>query len=174
MSRKKKTFCPFWSPSDRCCIINQEGLFIPSENHVAMYCKTPDYPLCAQCNGQMSEKVAFYTCVAERRQQHRIVSAHRITVTDPGEAAKDTPVHFLATTIDLSTGGLRLFSKKILRQNATVNFAFDNSFPQHLQSGSATIKWCLPQLNKSGYQSGLSFKEDTSSRSMTGYLGTKT
>lgn len=169
MSTKKETSCPFWSPVKRSCSIALDGLFIPTEDHIEIYCKTSDYPFCAQYNGQLDSGVPACS-INDRRHFGRYISSHRITLVKTNDSHEQTPVTVLATTIDLSEGGIRVFSAENLTEATTLHFSLDENFPEQLQSGVAEIKWCLPQISSNGFQAGLAFKDDAFITAMSSYL----
>jgi len=169
MPTNKEKGCPFWSPAKRSCSIALDGLFIPTEDHIGIYCKTSDFPFCAQYNGQLDSGVPSCN-IEDRRNFGRYISSHRITLVKTDTSHEDTPVTFLATTIDLSEGGIRVFSAENLTEDTILHFSLDENFPESLQSGVAEIKWCLPQISSNGFQAGLAFKDDAFISAMGSYL----
>jgi len=108
--------------------------------------------------------------ISDRRHFGRYISSHRITLIKADDSHEDAPVTLLATTIDLSEGGIRVFSAENLTEATILNFSLDDNFPEPLQSGVAEIKWCLPQISSNGFQAGLAFKDDAFISAMSSYL----
>lgn len=107
-----------------------------------------------------------------RRKYDRIESTHRITLVRLSGSGKIAS-HFStpASTIDMSMGGLRLRTQEPLINDTVVRFSFDDSVPQLLQSGTATIKWCYRLIDSSEYQAGLAFRSNQTVEAMGMYLG---
>ncbi|MBW2659737.1 MAG: PilZ domain-containing protein [Deltaproteobacteria bacterium] len=176
------------------CKLCNDGLFIPLEDHINIYCKTANYPQCLQYSlyadaGSSSPAGDDYT-LKNRRQFPRTEVQHRITLikyTQSGEIATHYPV--TAKTLDVGAGGMQITITdplapdtevqfafddsfpKPLQSGTEVQFAFDDSFPKPLQSGTGRIEWCNRMVDGSAYHAGLSFKEKEISRAMEFYLG---
>ncbi|MBW1635937.1 MAG: PilZ domain-containing protein [Deltaproteobacteria bacterium] len=158
------------------CKLCNDGLFIPLEDHINIYCKTANYPQCLQYSlyadaGSSSPAGDDYT-LKNRRQFPRTEVQHRITLikyTQSGEIATHYPV--TAKTLDVGAGGMQITITDPLAPDTEVQFAFDDSFPKPLQSGTGRIEWCNRMVDGSAYHAGLSFKEKEISRAMEFYLG---
>jgi hypothetical protein len=173
----RTSFCPFWSPLSMKCSLCSEGLFIPLDDHIDVYCKTEDYPMCLQysLSHESFRKIAGYcgpTLSDNRRNYERIESTHPLTLVRLSSSGK-VASHFTspASTIDLSMGGLRLRMQDPLINDTVVRFSFDDSVPELLQSGTATIKWCYRMIDTSEYQAGLAFRSNQTVEAMGMYLG---
>lgn len=172
-----KRSCPFWSPVSLKCSLCSEGLFIPLDDHIEVYCKTQEYPMCLQYSlshdsiMQMAAKAGALPS-DNRRQYKRIESKHRITLVRLSGSGK-VASHFStqANTIDMSMGGLRLRTEEPLTNDTVVRFSFEDPVPAILQSGMATIKWCNRLIDRSEYQSGLAFHSNQTVEAMGMYLG---
>lgn len=171
------SFCPFWSPISLKCSMCSEGLFIPLDDHIDVYCKTEAFPMCLQYtlsheSNQQLDAESGDLSSENRRKYDRIESTHRITLVRLSGSGKIAS-HFStpASTIDMSMGGLRLRSQEPLINDTVVRFSFDDSVPQLLQSGTATIKWCYRLIDSSEYQAGLAFHSNQTVEAMGMYLG---
>lgn len=172
-----KAFCPFWSPVSLKCSLCSEGLFIPLDDHIEVYCKTEEYPMCLQYNLSTEPPLSPVTDSAtitndNRRKYIRVESTHRITLVRLSGTGKIAS-HFSmpASTIDMSMGGLRLRSPEPLINDTVVRFSFDDMVPELLQSGTAIIKWCHRLVDKSEYHAGLAFRSSQTVEAMGMYLG---
>jgi hypothetical protein len=167
--------CRFWSALSMKCRICKEGLFIPLDNHIEMYCKTTEYPHCLQYM-LYSEKIQSYLDITKkvdknRRKYERYQTCHQITLVrlvQSGEIA--THYSTIAKTLDLSGGGMRLTTKNPLANHSLVQFTFDGSFPENLQYGTGQVAWCNKQIDEPGYQAGITFQDDRLITSMDRYL----
>jgi len=172
-----KSFCPFWSPISLKCSLCSEGLFIPLDDHIEVYCKTEEYPMCLQYNLSHDSNVRSssgtdYLSNENRRKYDRFESTHRITLVRlSGSGTIASHFSTPASTIDMSMGGLRLRTQEPLINDTVVRFSFDDSVPQLLQSGTATIKWCYRLIDSSEYQAGLAFRSNQTVEAMGMYLG---
>ena len=172
-----KAICPFWSPIALKCSLCSEGLFIPLDDHIDVYCRTEDYPMCLQYNLSHDSispphSQPRYQSYENRRKYERIESTHRVTLVRLSGSGRIAS-HFAmpASTVDMSMGGLRLRTQEPLINDTVVQFAFDDSVPELLQSGTAIIKWCYRLVDSSEYQAGLAFRSNQTVEAMGMYLG---
>jgi hypothetical protein len=175
--KKSKKVCPFWSPLGQTCKIRNEGLFIPLGDHVEVYCKGSEYPLCKQfallerAQTATGEALTAYD-KADRRHSPRIKSNHRLTfirLSDSGHAICPQPS--AANTLDISTGGMRMSTREVLMHDSIIQFQFVPPFDSNIQSGLAKVKWCMPVNNTLFYYTGLSFQSDHIIKEIDAYLG---
>ena len=175
-SLKKSEVCPFWASDSMKCKLCNDGLFIPLEDHIKIYCKTDNHPQCLQyslyadSHFKSLEKSADF--IKNRRKHPRVEVHHKVTLikfTKSGEIATHYPA--LAQTLDVGAGGMRVIIDNALPNDAEVQFSFDDSFPEALQSGMGRIEWCNKQLDNSGYHAGLSFQGKEIGKAMEFYLG---
>ena len=173
---KNTSACPFWAPDSMKCRLCNDGLFIPLEDHINIYCKTANHPQClqyslyAEASLKSGEKSGYP--LKNRRKHPRIEVQHRITLirfTQSGEIAAHYPA--TAKTLDVGAGGMQLTIADPLPRDAQIQFAFDDSFPKPLQSGTGRIEWCNKMPGGSAYHAGLSFKGKEIKRAMEFYLG---
>lgn len=168
--------CPFWSVHSLKCKLCSEGLFIPLDDHIDVYCTTPAYPQCLQyslyAESQAQALAAQERENENRRKYRRIQTQHKVTLVQlksTGEIAS----HFatIATTLDVSMGGMRLSIEEPLLNDISVQFSFADFFPESLQSGVGQIAWCNKQIDAPGYQAGLAFQGERIAQAMGLYLG---
>ncbi len=178
---KSKSQCPYWSSAEQVCrILNEEGLFIPLDDHVEIYCKGPEHHLCRQfaLNEQAQrDKIAADRRGKEgdRRHAPRIKSKHRLTfirLSESGHAICVRPS--AANTLDLSTGGMRLTTRELLLFDSLIQFQFTAPFSSSLQTGLAKVEWCKSTEHNMRYQAGLSFQGDHLLQVMNEFLGSQT
>ena len=129
--------CPFWSALSLKCQICSGGLFIPLDDHMEVYCKTPHYPQCLQYslqqNNQLEISGTICTDKRNRRKFPRIEESHKITLVKLNESGEiATHLTTPAKTLDLSNGGMRLTTNKPLVKTSLIYFSFDHSFPKNL------------------------------------------
>lgn len=160
-------YCPFWSTYALKCRLSNDGLFIPLDDHIDVYCTTTEYPLCLQYNMNSEGRAQIKRKPKEpednRRAFPRLERNFRVTLvkmTDSGKLAKHFSLH--ASTLDISRGGMRLNTTERLIDDTRIAFSFVDVFPEELQSGTATIKWCCEQEESGFYQAGLAFENPRS------------
>jgi hypothetical protein len=171
-----KKSCPYWSPTSLKCSLCNEGLFIPLENHIEVYCRTEAYTICMQ----YSLRSEFYhrflpentASPHDNRRRHiRVQDRHHVTLTPFHRPA--TPASQVSTparTIDLSIGGLRLQTVEPLVNDTVIQFSFEDFTPDFPLAGTATVKWCHRLVDSSEYQAGLAFTNDQTAEAMGRYL----
>jgi len=170
----EKTYCPFWSSMAQKCRISSDGLFIPLDDHIDVYCTTKDYPMCLQysMSNEIPEVGDEADQQANRRNYPRMEAEYRVTlvkITETGRLAR----HFSlpATTVDISKGGMRLATSEQLIDDTRIAFSFIDNMPKDLRSGIAKIKWSRRNEATGVYHAGLAF-EDPPSKAIGAYLET--
>ncbi len=170
--------CPFWSAASTKCSLCNGGLFIPLDDHMEAFCKTFRFSACVQYTLHSENQIYLQEKVRiseeNRRKYLRIETAHEITlvkILKSGKLVSDFSSD--AKTIDVSKGGMRMFTQNPLAYDTLVHFTFDNSFPQALHEVTGQVQWCNKQLNETGYQAGISFQGDHIVEAMGRYLGQK-
>jgi len=160
---EQKVICPFWNEQSMKCSVQHMGLFIPLEDHVAVYCCTHNYPQCLQYVHQMSSEIAIAakdsSKTKDRRKFLRIELQHDITLTEAEKEKKGTIASAKAKTLDLSMGGMRLSTEKPLRNDSIIQFSFDDALFEHPLTGIGHIAWCIKSADSPGYQAGIVFEE---------------
>lgn len=162
---KVNEHCPFWSTFALKCRLCNSGLFIPLDDHIEVYCTTPEYPVCLQYNmnsndqAQAQANSKIEERIQNRRAFQRLERNFRVTLvkmTETGQIAKHFSLH--ANTLDISRGGMRLTTTERLIDDTRIAFSFVDVFPDELQSGTATIKWCRQEEEAGLFQAGLAFE----------------
>jgi hypothetical protein len=181
MKKKEKqcTVCPFWSPVEKTCKMQAIGIFIPLDDHIEIYCKRPEHILCQQYRlGQTANQetgdAEGKTRAGNRRQFPRVMTHHPLTLvrlSDSGQVVCHRPSR--ASTIDISSGGMRLTTRELLMHDSIIQFHFKGSLPSPLKSGLAKVKWCEPSGNDLEYHAGLAFQNDEIIQAMDSYLGSR-
>lgn len=173
-----KNSCPYWSPISLKCSLCHEGLFIPLENHIEIYCRTEAYTMCTQYSlGYGSHQLAAAGDLASgnnRRRHPRILDRHRLTLVRldrPGMPASQVATP--ARTIDLSPGGLRLQTAEPLVSDTVLQVSFDDLATDFPLTGTATVKWCRRLDDSADYQAGLAFTSDRMAEAMEQFLRTR-
>ena len=174
---KQRAVCPFWSPAEKTCKMQAIGLFIPLDDHFEIYCKRAEHILCqqyrlSQDTNQETGKADRKIKAGNRRQHPRITSNHPLTLvrlSDSGQVVCHRPSR--ASTVDLSSGGMRLTTRELLMHDSIIQFHFKSSFPSSLKSGLAKVKWCVQAGNDLEYHAGLAFQNDEIIQAMDNYLG---
>jgi hypothetical protein len=166
--------CPFWFNFAQKCRISSDGLFLPLDDHIDIYCTTENYPLCLQYSMHSEIPESAYGKVEQgnRRSFPRIEAEYRVTLVKLTESGR-LATHFSlpATTVDISKGGMRLATNEPLIDDTRIAFSFIDHLPQALQSGIAKIKWSKKNEITGNYHSGLAF-EDLPSKAIGAYLET--
>lgn len=168
-------FCPFWKAESKKCLVCNGGLFIPLDDHVDVYCKTPDYPQCLQYCMNSEIDLEFIKEATKphdnRRKYQRHPSIHKVTLvklTKSGEIVSHLST--VAKTLDLSQGGMRLNMEKPLADDTLIRFSFEDSLPEILRDGTGLVQWCNKQIDEDGYQAGISFQNKQHIETMGLYL----
>ncbi|MDR3088538.1 MAG: PilZ domain-containing protein [Desulfobulbaceae bacterium] len=164
--------CPFWSNFAQKCRISSDGLFIPLDDHIDIYCTSQDYSLCLQfsMNNDVPEIIDDVAELENRRNFPRVEAQYRVTlvkITETGRLAKHFSLH--ATTVDISKGGMQLATNEQLVDDTRIAFSFIDNLPKEMQSGIAKIKWSKKNETTGAYHAGLAF-EDLPSKAIGAYL----
>lgn len=183
MARENSEGCPFWSTQAIKCQLCQEGLFIPLNDHIEVYCKTLHYPQCLQFSKySASHPQPMEKNRRDRRKYERVAASHEVTLVEflqMGQlashllAAHVSAAHVAAScrTLDLGKGGMRLTTEQPLVKATVIRFSFAESFPKSVQTGQGQIAWCSKQQNLPDYQAGIAFQDDRLIDTMGLYLG---
>lgn len=168
--------CPYWSAKSMKCRICSGGLFIPLDDHIEVYCKTPAFPQCLQFSLHTENHVQILDRREEayknRRKYLRIETEYKVTLVKLVDSGKIASHHStIGKTLDVSMGGMRLATKTPLANDTLLQFSFDPSFPEELQYGSGQVAWCNKQIDEPGYQAGITFHDDHLIEAMGLYLG---
>ncbi len=171
--------CPFWSMPTMKCQLCREGLFIPLNDHIELYCRSAHYPQCLQFSLHAADhrKRDGKNC-SNRRKYERVAVSHRVSLVElaPMEHATSRlsaadNAGATGRTLDLGKGGMRLATEQPLPKAAAIRFSFEGSFPKGVQSGEGHVAWCRKQKNIPEYQIGIAFRDDRLVDTMGLYLG---
>ena len=172
---QQRKICLFWSPIDRICKMQATGLFIPLDDHIEIYCQRAEHVLCQQYKLNASsheEPQEAGTETINRRMQLRVRGNYNLTLlrlNESGNVISDHPS--IASTLDLSSAGMRLTTRELLMHNSIIQFHFKTSFPSPLKSGLAKVKWCKPAGNNLQYMAGVAFQSDQVIQAMNDCFG---
>lgn len=163
LQKRIQQTCPYWHAPKCDCKVDTEGIFIPLDNHIEIYCESSEYTLCPHYTEHDVEKPVAGT---NKRKRVRIDSTHPITIihlNDSGNvASRETSK---ATTIDLSMSGMRLITDEPMLKNSLIQFSLDEMY-----KGIAISKWCSPSRDKEGYHVGLAFHNKETTKAMGTYF----
>ncbi len=175
-NKKTSSICKFWSASEHTCKVCNSGLFIPLDDHIEIYCKTPEHVLCIQynMNVQTANKEEKWTSV-NRRRHMRVNERQQITMVrlnESGNVVSHLPEK--ANVLDLSMGGMRVNSRELLMHDSIVQFTFSgDDIPTTMQTGIAKVRWSFPINNDALYQVGLAFQNERTMKAIGRHLGQK-
>ena len=148
-------FCPHWNTAGHLCLLSQDGLFLPVQEHVADFCECSDYPRCPRFRAH-ADRV---TRAVNRRRSVRLPERHlfrfsEISPTEPASAnASDE-----AWTLDLSDHGLRVATTCQLRPETAINFEVTgNGSPG--RAGTGRVVWCQPLANTAFFEIGVALAD---------------
>ncbi len=162
---KSQAKCPFWAAESRKCSIRNGGLFIPMDDFAETFCTTPHFPSCMQYTLHSENQILLVQNVRKseenRRKFLRMETSRKITLVKIFESGRIiSKFSTSAKIIDVSKCGMRMATKKPLAHDMTIQFSFDDSFPQLPMEIIGQIEWCNKQIDEPGYQAGVSFQED--------------
>ena len=129
-------FCPHWNTAGHLCLLSQDGLFLPVQEHVADFCECSDYPRCPRFRAH-ADRV---TRAVNRRRSVRLPERHlfrfsEISSTGPMSGATADE----AWTLDLSDHGLRVATTCQLRPETAINFEVTGNGTLSLYEGIPLI-----------------------------------
>ena len=151
------------SPSRRACLLVKEGLFIPIDQHVAIYCLSSHYLSCRHyqllANAE-DEAGQDQIAPINRRRSIRTPSRHAFRfseITDhdnlPGLREDD------AWTVDLSDHGIRFASRQVLIRDTDINFFMEADNTAAKVEGTGKVIWCEPLENTPMFHAGIVFTD---------------
>lgn len=173
--RRNQGKCPFWSATSKKCTICEGGLFIPLDDHVDAFCKTPRFLACPIFVDHSDNQLFLLEKVRKselnRRKYIRFETSRHLTLVKIFASGK--LVSHLASdvkTIDVSKGGVRMATEKPLGNDMVVQISFDDATSHSLHEVTGHIEWCNKQIDEPGYQAGVSFRGDHIIEAMGRYL----
>lgn len=167
--------CPFWSMLSMKCRVSKGGLFIPLDDHIEAYCKTPYFSQCLQHALHSENRLRMIERANQarnRRKFSRVDACYKITLVrliHSGAVATHHSAY--AETLDLSSGGMRLTTNIPLKNDSVLQFSFGNDFPEGLHEGIGQVAWCNKEIDNPGYQAGVSFQDEQTIEAMDLFLG---
>jgi hypothetical protein len=170
---QKQSGCPYWSLPAMKCLVSHDGLFIPFDDHIEMFCTTSEYCHCLQYIGHTEKREQLLRRVIQekinRRQHQRVQAEYRLSLTRR-LSSSDRDSITLATTLDLSRGGMRIHTDMPLVGDALMQFCFDHSFPAEVPEGVGHVAWCHKEIDQAGYQAGITFQGNHIVEAIDAYL----
>lgn len=173
-----KEQCPYWSSQNSHeCKMTKGGLYIPMPEHVDMFCSKPRYTSCHQylrgCDLMRETAKRYGFIIDEGRRKYRRVSDKVFLSLSSCDANRNV-LELLddkAFTIDLSLGGMRLESSKIITKDSCVAFQFSPDFSRPSLFGTGKVKWCKPADNSDHFQVGVAFTDFELTQAIGSHLG---
>ncbi len=168
------TNCKFWSDPGQKCVVSKSGLFIPLDDHIKIYCKTSEHVRCIQYNMQIQLTQQTDDRTSENRRKYLRVKENRtitlVRLNESGNIVSYYPEK--AHILDLSVGGMRVNSRKLLLNDSIVHFSFkgDDTIDD-VQPGIAKVRWSFSTSNDTLYQVGLEFQSEQTIEAIGNHLG---
>jgi hypothetical protein len=178
MDQNNQKMCPYLSIKTMKCRICSGGLFIPLNDHIEIYCKTPMHTQCLQYSMQ-SENIAQRLENAgkrykNRRKYHRVPADKKVTLVKLLGSERIVTHHPIsAHTLDLSMGGMRLQTDTPLVNDSVMHFSLETLTAGSPHRGVGRVAWCNKQIDEPGYQIGIVFKDEQFKQSMEAYLNSQ-
>ena len=156
------TICPSWSFSTRSCLVSQDFLYLPVEEHVAIYCEGGGYASCPQSiNCQTTVPVSKQEFVERRRVKRTIVRMVTRIMEGVG-IGQNKVVTGAAVTVDISIFGLCLEVCQALVEGSEVLFSVDSAVSTTPVHAAGTVQWCRVIDNSSLFHAGIELSDTTS------------
>jgi len=168
--------CLYWSKEKADCILTKRGVFIPTHDHIDIYCSTSNFYKCHHYISSREltehEKITFaQTLEDNRRFFHRKRGDYSVKLESCDEEGKPTGLFEAeAHTVDLSAGGMRLATTKEIPRAGHISFKFGEDFFIPDFSGFGEVKWS-GQNGADTYQAGVSFVENRVKRAIGAHIG---
>lgn len=169
--KKKEPTCPYWQKSKCGSKIGTDGLYIPLDEHIQMYCESPNYSLCSQyleCDDAEQNKTGPKL---NKRKRARVSSKQPITIVylnDSGNVVSKE-IH-KAMTIDLSMGGMRLITDEPIMKNSLIQFSLNDADSSKSEEGIAISRWCNQLQDQDRYHVGFAYHNKETSARMSHYF----
>ena len=154
--------CPHWSLQSRSCRASHGGLYLPVLEHVEIYCEGGNFGSCYQ---YMEETLRADFAAAEevkrnRRRHRRVPCRYSFRLAERKDnAGLDRLFDDVATTVDLSSGGIRFESYRALPQGVEVSFSLNGEFSSVPLKGTGQVKWCRSLEDAPLYHAGIAFSD---------------
>lgn len=178
--KKRSRQCPYWISFTSKCMKNVGGLYIPMDEYIAEFCTSSNFTACKQYQADSGKKQPGGNLREQsrgnRRNARRVIQQKGITFAarlrshlNPNRVSGAT-FNLKAKTLDISSGGMRLFTSILLAENSLIEFSFGRHFPSSLNHAMGQVQWCNKQIDEPGYQVGISFTEGNTSHAMERYI----
>lgn len=177
---KRNRQCPHWSSFTSKCTKNVGGLYIPMDEHIADFCASSNFTKCKQYQANLDKKqpgrISCEQSQENRRNSHRVIQhqrvifAARLRLSLNRDQVPGTTFNLKAKTLDISSGGMRLFTSTLLTEKSLIEFSFGRDFPSSLNHAMGQVQWCNIQIDEPGCQVGISFREGNTSHAMERYI----
>lgn len=158
---KPPCVCPHWDSVHRACLLDKEGIFLPTEQHVASYCLSCYYAICSHyerfactdSTGASQQQMPTNRRRSLRTLQHHIFRFSEVTGNDqiPGVPEGD------GWTIDRSEHGIRFVGLYLLTPETTIRFSLEAENTGDATEGTGRVIWSEPLEKSSLFHSGIAF-----------------
>ena len=169
--------CLYWSKEKAECTLTKRGVFIPTQDHIEIYCCTPNFSRCHHyVRGRelaAQDKIIPFPQPLEdnRRFFQRKEGNYSVKLESCDEDGKPTGLFkTVAHTLDLSAGGMKLSTASELPLPGLISFKFGDDFFIPEFEGYAEVRWS-DQNGKNKFLSGLSFAETRVKRAIGAHIG---
>jgi hypothetical protein len=171
----KEQACPHWSRKDQSCLLSHEGLYLPVKEHIGVYCEGGNFTSCTQYMGQAlhSDTGEIVDNRLNRRKYRRVPGrfSFRLAERTDDSLELDKLIDDVATTVDLSPGGIRFESYRALPKGAEVFFSLNGEFSDPPLRGAGQVKWCHSLENAPLYHAGIAFSDKAVGTAIRDRLG---
>lgn len=173
---KSHASCPYWSAKTMKCKICSGGLFIPLNDHIETYCKTPSHEQCLQYSMHLESDDQCIDKTADRyknrRKYTRVATQRNVTLVQLINSKRIVTHHpIAASTIDMSMGGMRIHTDRPLTSDSLMHLSFEPPLGDNQNNCIGQVAWCNKQIDEPGYQVGISFHDEQFIQTMGIFLG---
>lgn len=143
------------------CQVFLEGVFMPTLGHLDHFCRSAKCVECFQFMksqehlAQSKEKLRS-SRNKTRRQCMRFSQKWQLFISEENLETSDSKIlENLAQTIDISSRGFRIISRKKLTPSQLVSFSFADTLAAPFSTGLGEVRWTIPHGSIGGFHSGL-------------------
>ena len=153
--------CPHWSTPGRRCLLSRAGLYLPVEEHVALFCETAEFVSCPHYTVELDAKAPGEngTGAANRRQWSRVPGRYRFSLARPLDNGLCDVIDESASTVDLSPRGIRCESFRALPVGSRVFFTISGEISDIPLEGRGQVRWCRSLDNAPLYHAGIAIED---------------
>lgn len=168
--------CLYWSQERGECTLTKRGLFIPTQDHIEIYCTSSQFYKCHHyISGRElieQEKLDYSQSYGDnRRFFQRKEGRYSVKLESCDSSGVPTGnFHTEAQTIDLSAGGMRIETPSEIPQSSLIAFRFGAEFFIPDFAGFGEIRWS-DNNGSQKFLSGLSFVENRVKRAIGAHIG---